>query len=79
MSTTVRITIGLSADEKIVTVKKTGRSDPIVCGCLGVERDTQGQLVTLYLDSLIHNTRKNINYEQWKPNGAVSTILTKVA
>ena len=79
MTTTVRMSVALSEDEKTATISKTGRSDPIVCNCLGVERDAQGQLVTLYLDSLIHHAKKNIKYEQWKPSGAVSTILRKVA
>lgn len=78
MTTTMRMTVSLSEDEKTATIHKTGRSDPIVCGCLGVERDTQGQGVTLYLDSLIHHANKNIIYEQWQPSGAISTILKRI-
>lgn len=79
MTTTVRMTVALSEDEKTATITKTGRSDPVVCGCLGVVRDSQGQVMMLYLDSLVHSVKKNAVYECWKPSGAISTILTKVA
>lgn len=78
MTTTIRMSVALSEDEKTATITRTGRSDPIVCNCLGVERNTQGQLMVLYLDSLIHNVKKNVIYAQWKPSGAISTILTKI-
>lgn len=77
MKTTVSISIALSENEKTGTIKMTGQSEAIVCGCLGVERNAQGQIVTLYLDSLIHNTSKNVVYDNWKPSGAISTILKR--
>ena len=78
MKNTVRVSIALSEDEKIATIKMGSRTSPIVTGCLGVERDENNRLKKVYLDSLIHRDGKYISYEGWQPSGAISTIFNAV-
>ena len=73
---TVNISVALSQDESIATIRMGTRSNPIVTGCLGVDKDKSGKIVKVYLNSLIHRGGKNIHYAGFEPSGAISTILT---
>ena len=76
--TNISISIALSKDEKTATVRMGSRRQPIVTGCLGVDRNAQGGLEKVYLDSLIHMSSKHVNYDGFKLNGAISTVLTSI-
>ncbi|MFT5715931.1 MAG: hypothetical protein ACI9T7_000104 [Oleiphilaceae bacterium] len=73
--TTIKVSVALSEDEKTATVRMGSRRQPIVTGCLGVDRNQQGGIDKVYLDSLIHLSSKYVDYEGFQPQGAISTIL----
>lgn len=68
----------LSEDEQQATIWLSGRSEPVVAGVLGVERDKTGQPATIYLDGRIHQPHDE-PAGSWQMSGAVSTILTRSA
>lgn len=70
-----RIQVSLSADEKTATIRLSGRSEPIVCGVLGVEMTADSRRV-VYLNSRFHKSPDS-EYSGWAPTGAISTILTE--
>ena len=74
MSKIIKVSVALSEDEKTATVRMGSRRQPIVTGCLGVDRNPQGDIEKVYLDSLIHMS-SNLDYEGFQPHGAISTIL----
>lgn len=66
-------------EDGVVVVRFSNRSSPIVCGLLGVDRDSTGQAVRYYLNSLIHHCGGcEADYEGFRPSGAITTILTRV-
>lgn len=72
---TITISVELSEDATLATVRFGSRSNPIVCNVLGVDYGADDLPKVIYLDSLIHNHSKD--YKQWLPTGAVTTILTR--
>jgi hypothetical protein len=74
------IMVGVAEGEDVVVVVRlSNRSSPIVCGLLGVDRDSSGQAVRYYLNSLIHHGEdREAGYEGFRPSGAITTILTRV-
>ncbi|MDC8832799.1 hypothetical protein [Alteromonas gilva] len=77
--TTMHISVSLSEDEKTATIRISNRSNPIIAGVLGVEKDNTGSLSKIYLNRLIHNGGKYLDYQGYLPSGCISTILTKAA
>jgi hypothetical protein len=73
--TIIKVSVSLSEDEKTATVRMGSRRLPIVTGCLGVDRNPQGEIENVYLDSLVHVSSKHVDYEGCQPHGAISTIL----
>ncbi|MBD1389476.1 hypothetical protein IC617_08555 [Neiella sp. HB171785] len=79
MSTiTVSVSAHLNPEKTQATIHFSGRSHPIVCGCLGAETNEQGVIETIYLDSLVHRHSSSVSYQGWQPEGAVSTILRRL-
>ena len=75
LASTISISVHLSEDQKTATVHISGRSEPFVSGCLGVDLDVQGEIQRVYLDTLIHNFHPATKFEHWRALGAISTIL----
>jgi hypothetical protein len=72
------IDLTFSEDGQTVTVFVSGRRDPIVAGCLGIDRDRRGEPKTVYLNALIHPSFEADAYSNWEPSGAISTILSRL-
>ena len=72
--TTVSVAFG--NDLTTATVRFSGRSRPVVANILGTDKDPQGNVKRVYLDSLIH--KDGGAYKGWEPTGCISTILTRV-
>lgn len=70
------ISVVLSPDQKTATVAASGRSDPLVCGVLGIEQQFGCRVI--YLDALIHTRWRANAFHGWQPSGAISTILTEI-
>jgi hypothetical protein len=77
-SNTITVSLSLSEDEKTATIRLSTRRQPIVCGCLGVERDKEGHTSKVYLDSLIHSSSKHVEYRGFSLHGAISTVVKRV-
>lgn len=79
MTHRIKIDIGLSEDAGTATVRLGGRSEPIVCNVLGLDRDNQGNPYRIYMNALIHRTTsKGVEYVGWELSGAISTIATRL-
>lgn len=78
MAVTISITVHLSEDQHTATVHMSGRSAPIVAGCLGVALDEHGDILCVYLDTLIHKFPGSAKFEHWRVTGAISTILHRL-
>lgn len=78
MTASGKSAVYLSEDEQQATVWLSGRSEPVVAGVLGVERDKAGQPAMIYLDTRIHQPDDE-PAGPWRMTGAVSTILTRSA
>lgn len=77
MAVTISITVYLSEDQSTATVHMSGRSAPIVAGCLGVDLNERGDIVRVYLDTLVHKFPASTKFEHWRALGAISTILQR--
>lgn len=73
---TLTVSVELSLDEKVATVRLGDRT-PIVSGVLGVDRE-KDQIQRIYLDRYVHKSVRRYSFQQWKPTGAVSTILERI-
>lgn len=70
----IDVSVQLSQDESLATVRIQGRSCPIVVPVLGVDRNDGNQISHIYLSSRIHKSKSY--YRGWNMSGAVSTILS---
>lgn len=70
----VNVTLG----EGVVVLNRSGQSRPVVATVLGVEKDDQGEVKTLWLDRLVHRTHE-FAFEGWEVSGAVSSVLRRQA
>jgi len=76
---TVSISVQFGTDEELVTIRFSGRSQPMTVGLLGAEKDeATGKVNKVYLRSKIHSSSGGVSYEGWRPSGAISTILTRI-
>jgi hypothetical protein len=57
-----------------VTIRRCGRSAPIVANVLGIDRRPDGEIERLWLDRLVHRAGE-VWDGPWSVRGAVSSIL----
>ncbi len=60
-----------------VTIRRSGRSAPIVAQVLGIDRDPDGEVIRLWLDRLVHRPGEAWT-GAWSVRGAVSSIIERV-
>lgn len=77
-ASSVTVSLSLSEDEKTATIRIGSRRLPIVCNCLGVEREPSGEIKRAYLDSFVHNPSKDVIYTGYSLSGAISTIINRI-
>lgn len=71
--------VEFGSDPSAVTIRRGGRSSPIVADVLEVERDAAGEPEKIYLRQKIHPSNDQSVYKGWQPSGAISTILTRTS
>ncbi|WP_169338425.1 hypothetical protein [Lamprocystis purpurea] len=59
-----------------VTIRRSGRSAPIVAQVLGVDRNPDGEVTRLWLDRLVHRPGEAWT-GAWSVHGAVSSIIER--
>lgn len=74
-NTKTQIRVERGDDASVVVIRIGYRSNPIIAGVLGTEADQHGEINKYYLNCLVHY--EDLNYEDWIPSGAISTILKK--
>ncbi len=76
MSTvTINYQVTLSPDEKIATIR-SGKKTPIIANVITVERDdVSDHIISIHLRSKIHRDIPELEYQTWRPTGAITTIL----
>lgn len=70
----VTVTIG----DGLVVVKREGQSAPVLANILGVDKNENGEIVTIWLDRLVHRLAER-KFVGWNVSGAVSTVLKRAA
>ena len=60
-----------------VTIRRSGRSAPIVARVLGLDRNPEGEVTRLWLDRLVHRPGETWS-GAWSVRGAVSSIVERV-
>ena len=60
-----------------VTIRRSGRSAPIVAQVLGLDRNADGEVIRLWLDRLVHRPGEEWT-GAWSVHGAVSSIIERV-
>jgi hypothetical protein len=73
MMSDIEVVIG----EGSVTIRRSGRSAPIVAQILGLDRNPEGELTRLWLDRLVHRPGE-VWTGAWSVRGAVSSIVERV-
>lgn len=68
----VSVTLG----ENTAVIRRAGQSHPVLAGILGVKKQRDGEIKTVWLDRLVHRIGET-DFEGWRVSGAVSTILTR--
>ncbi len=63
--------------EGSVTIRRSGRSAPIVARVLGIDRNPDGEVIRLWLDRLVHRPGEDWT-GAWSVRGAVSSIVERV-
>ncbi|WP_295454944.1 hypothetical protein [uncultured Thiodictyon sp.] len=63
--------------EGSVTIRRSGRSAPIVAQVLGLDRNPDGEVTRLWLDRLVHRPGEAWT-GAWSVRGAVSSIIERV-
>ncbi len=59
-----------------VTIRRSGRSAPIVARVLGLDRNPEGDVIRLWLDRLVHRPGEEWTGD-WSVRGAVSSIIER--
>ncbi|WP_295446397.1 hypothetical protein [uncultured Thiodictyon sp.] len=70
----IEIVIG----EGSVTIRRSGRSAPILAQVLGLDRNPDGEVTRLWLDRLVHRPGEAWTGD-WSVRGAVSSIIERVS
>ncbi|WP_295413172.1 hypothetical protein [uncultured Thiodictyon sp.] len=73
MMSDIEIVIG----DGSVTIRRSGRSAPIVAQVLGLDRNPEGEVIRLWLDRLVHRPGEDWTGD-WSVRGAVSSIVERV-
>ena len=60
--------------DELVVIRRKGISRPIVANILGIDRDSEGNRIILYLDRIVHNVGED-TLGGWKVRGAISTVM----
>ena len=60
-----------------VTIRRSGRSAPIVAQVLGLDRSPDGEVTRIWLDRLVHRPGEEWTGD-WSVRGAVSSIIERV-
>jgi NAD kinase len=76
MRSTSKFDANVTLGDDTAVIRRTGHSRPEVAKILGVERDASGQIVTVWLDRLVHRVGET-EYMEWQVSGAVSTVLRR--
>jgi hypothetical protein len=66
----VTVTIG----EGIAVLKRTGQGSPTIANILGIDRDAEGNIETVYLDRMVHKPMET-SFEGWTVSGAIATEM----
>lgn len=74
----MKISVTLSDDERTATIRLSGKSDPVVVDCLGVEHDDAGQPERVYLNAQMGKKLRSHTYQGWEPSGVYTTVLTRI-
>jgi hypothetical protein len=59
-----------------VTIRRSGRSAPIVAQVLGLDRSPDGEVTCIWLDRLVHRPGEEWTGD-WSVRGAVSSIIER--
>lgn len=73
-----KIEVSLTLGEDTVVIRRSGYSRPEIARILGVERDKTGEIITVWLDKLVHRIGES-EFTDWKVSGAISTVLHRAA
>lgn len=68
----------VSIGKEVVVIKRSGQSQPILAGILGMDLDGAGQPETVWLDRIVHRLSED-SFEGWHVSGAVTTVLRRQA
>lgn len=68
------ITIG---EGGTVVIRRNGVSARVIAQALGIERDSDGAVLKLWLDRLVHQPGE-VQLGSWRVSGAVSSVLELV-
>ncbi|WP_295587283.1 hypothetical protein [uncultured Lamprocystis sp.] len=73
MMSDIEVVIG----EGSVTIRRSGRSAPIVAQVLALDRNPDGEVIRIWLDRLVHRPGEAWTGD-WSVRGAVSSIVERV-
>ena len=68
----VTVTVG----DGVVTLRRDGQSSPITANILGMDRDSEGNPVRIWLDRIVHRSKPS-SYIGWSVSGAVASVLVR--
>lgn len=68
--------VDVSIGDGVVVLKREGQTEPVIAGILGMDRDSDGQIETIWLDRVVHKIGER-SFVDWKVSGAVSSILKR--
>lgn len=60
----------------IVTIRRKGVSKPTVANILGMDHDSNGRPIKVWLDRVVHRAKEDALGE-WGASGVISTILSR--
>lgn len=66
----------LTLGDGVAVIRRRGRSQPLVVGVLGVDRDACGEPLRVWLDRLVHEPYHR-SMGPWVVSGAISTVFTR--
>lgn len=71
-----KIEIEVTLGDDTAVIRRAGHSRPEVAKILGVERNGNGQITTVWLDRLVHRVGES-ELMDWQVGGAISTVLRR--
>jgi hypothetical protein len=73
-------TVSVTVTNEHVVVRRSGNSTPAVAKMLGHEKDSTGQIQTIWLDRIVHRSYESKFADDdatWVVSGAISSILKR--